>query len=311
MRERARRLLGGAARVLHRDLPLLGLRFLRRHAAAARLDPALRDRRRRGSARPRQGGDGGAGVSEQVLSPGAVRARISQAKNALVTPRSFEAVADGLRGRADREGLPPLRKTARRVRRARLRRPDRPPRAAAALAVATLLAAERRRIRHLLIDEYQDTNGVAGRARQAARRRAPTPSAPSATRTRRSTAGAARRSSTSSASTQDFPAPAVVALERNYRSTAGILEAASALVSPQPAPAAEDAARRPGPRRRASGSGDSTEDRAEAERDRARDRRRGPAAVATWPSSTAPTPSRAPSKRSSCAGGFPTSSSAA
>src|SRR5262249_13583529 len=99
MRERARRLLGGAA------LPgfvgtfhAFGLRFLRRSAGAARLDPrfAIADGADQLALVKQAMAE--AGVSYRALSPGEVRSRISQAKNALVTPAEFEATQTDFAG---------------------------------------------------------------------------------------------------------------------------------------------------------------------------------------------------------------------
>ena len=62
-----------------------------------------------------------------------------------------------------------------------------------------------------------------------------------ATTTRPSTAGAAPTCATSSASTRDFPGCRVVKLERNYRSTGHILDAAHAVISQGPGAAREEA----------------------------------------------------------------------
>jgi len=230
MRDRARRLLEG--------VPLLsfvgtfhswGLRLLRRHAAAARLHPrfAIAD-----------GADqlalvkeamSEAGISEQVLSPGAVRARISHAKNALVTPERFEAERTDFAGeriarvyrlyekRLAASGALDFDDLI--VRSVRLLR-DR----------AELLEAERRRARHLLIDEYQDTNGsqdalvkLLGEAAESLCAVGDEDQA--IYRWRGAEVEHILRFDS------DFPGARIVALERNYRSTAGILAAASALVS--------------------------------------------------------------------------------
>jgi DNA helicase-2/ATP-dependent DNA helicase PcrA len=146
-------------------------------------------------------------ISDQVLPPGAVRARISSAKNALVTAKKFEETQTDFAGeRIARVYLLYEKKLAaagaldfddliaRSVRLLR-ERPD-------------ILGAERRRVRHLLIDEYQDTPTRRRTPWSSSLGKAPSPSAPSATRTRRSTAGGAPRSSTSCASTRTSPARA-------------------------------------------------------------------------------------------------------
>ena len=230
MRERAHRLSSAAARLgFVGTFHSFGLRFLRRNAGAARLDPrfAIAD-----------GADqlalikeamAEAGISEQVLTPGAVRARISQAKNALVTPQEFEAAQNDFAG----ERIARVYRIYERklsvsgaldfddliVRPVRLLRgaPD-------------LLAAERRRVRHLLIDEYQDTN-----ASQDALVKLLGETADSLCAVGDEDQAIYRWRGAEVEHIlgfdSDFPGARIVALERNYRSTAGILEAASALVS--------------------------------------------------------------------------------
>ena len=68
-------------------------------------------------------------------------------------------------------------------------------------------------------------------ADSAARRRATATCASSAIRTSRSTSGAAPTCGTSSTSSTTFPEAATVTLERNYRSTQVILDAASAVIA--------------------------------------------------------------------------------
>ena len=109
-----------------------------------------------------------------------------------------------------------------------------------ALPIALLAADDaaaakwRERCGYLLVDEYQDTNPAQYRLIRLlvgeARRCSPS----SATTTRRSTAGAARRSTTCGQLPKDFPALKVVKLEQNYRSTVRILRSANALIANNP-----------------------------------------------------------------------------
>jgi ATP-dependent DNA helicase UvrD/PcrA len=230
MRERARRLLGGAMLVSFvGTFHSWGLRFLRRHAAAARLDPrfAIADGADQLSLVKEAMAE--AGVSEQVLPPGSVRARVSQAKNALVTPKELEASQNDFTGeriarvyriyekRLAASGALDFDDLI--VRPVRLLRGE-----------PALLAAERRRVRHLLIDEYQDTNGSQDALVKLLGEAADSLCAvgdedQAIYRWRGAEVEHILRFDT------DFPGARVIALERNYRSTAGILEAASALVS--------------------------------------------------------------------------------
>ena len=92
-------------------------------------------------------------------------------------------------------------------------------------------SATREQFRYVMVDEYQDTNRPQylliqrlGRARTAT-------CAWSATRTSRSTSGAAPTCSNILDFEHDFPEARVVRLERNYRSTQVILDAASAVIA--------------------------------------------------------------------------------
>ncbi len=230
MRDRARRLLGGAAPLSFvGTFHSFGLRLLRRQAAAARLDPRFAIADSADQLALVKEAMAEAGVSEQVLTPGAVRARISQAKNALVTPQEFEASQNDFAG----ERIGRVYRLYERlltasgaldfddliVRPVRLLREN-----------AELLAAERRRVRHLLIDEYQDTNGsqdalvrLFGEAAESLCAVGDEDQA--IYRWRGAEVEHILRFDA------DYPAARIVALERNYRSTAGILEAASALVA--------------------------------------------------------------------------------
>src|SRR5215470_5173028 len=230
MRDRARRLIG-----VERLACFVGtfhswsLRFLRRHAAPASLPPRF------GIA---DSGDqlalvkeamGELSISEQLLPPGAARARISQAKSSLVTVAEFEAAQSDFAGErvaqiyrlyekklaaagaVDFDDL--IVRTVRLLR----SRPD-------------LLAAERRRVRHLLIDEYQDTNTSQDALVKLLGEGAESLCAvgdedQAIYRWRGAEVEHILRFDT------DFPGARIVALESNYRSTAKILAAAAGLVS--------------------------------------------------------------------------------
>ncbi|HEX9688195.1 MAG TPA: UvrD-helicase domain-containing protein [Thermoanaerobaculia bacterium] len=230
MRERARRLLEGRPLVSFvGTFHSWALRFLRRHAAAGGLPPRFSIADSADQLSQIREAMEELGVSEQVLTPGSVRARISHAKNALVTAQAFaDSQTDWAGERIGRVFLLYEKKLAAAgaldfddliVRAVRLLR-DRP----------DVLASERARIRHLLIDEYQDTNSsqdalvkllgqgtdslcAVGDEDQAIYR------------WRGAEVEHILRFD------EDFPGARIVPLERNYRSTSGILEAASGLVA--------------------------------------------------------------------------------
>ncbi|HZI68003.1 MAG TPA: UvrD-helicase domain-containing protein [Thermoanaerobaculia bacterium] len=230
MRERARKLLGGR--------PLLSfvgtfhsfaLRFLRRNAAAAGLAPRFSIADSADQLSLVKEAMDELGLSEQVFTPGAVRSRISHAKNALLTAQAFaDSQTDYAGERIGRVFLLYERKLAAAgaldfddliVRPVRLlrSRPD-------------LLAAERARVRHLLIDEYQDTNTVQDALVKLLGERAESLCAvgdedQAIYRWRGAEVEHILRFD------EDFPGARIVPLERNYRSTAGILDAASGLVA--------------------------------------------------------------------------------
>ena len=122
--------------------------------------------------------------------------------------------------------------------RAGLRRPDHDDGAPAAGVPGDAAEHYRRRFRHVLVDEYQDTNHAQymlirelvghGGASQPGRSE-PTLGEPgrarasSGTPTSRSTPSAARRSATSWSSSRDYPRARTILLEQNYRSTQTIL----------------------------------------------------------------------------------------
>jgi DNA helicase-2/ATP-dependent DNA helicase PcrA len=230
MRERAVRLLGGSGfGSFVGTFHSWGLRFLRRHAASARIDPrfAIADSADQLALVKQAMAE--AEVSEQILPPGAVRARISQAKNALLSPERFEATQSdfageriarvyalyekrlGASGALDFDDLI--------VRPVRLLREQ-----------EALRDAERRRVRHLLIDEYQDTNSAQDALVRLLGETADSFCAvgdedQAIYRWRGAEVEHILRFE------NDFPGARLVPLERNYRSTSEILAAASTLVS--------------------------------------------------------------------------------
>ena len=137
-------------------------------------------------------------------------AQISNLKNELVTAEAWADKASNAAGEGARRRLRALPAPAARGARARLRRPDH--------ATVELLqnhpdVAEhyRRRFRHVLVDEYQDTNHAQYMLVRELTQ-SPEPSAPtrpswrsSVTPTSRSTPSAARRSATSSSSSATTP----------------------------------------------------------------------------------------------------------
>ncbi len=230
MRERARKLLGGR--------PLLSfvgtfhswaLRFLRRNAAAAGLPPRFSIADSADQLSLVKEAMDQLGLSEQVFTPGAVRSRVSQAKNALLTAQGFaDSQTDYAGERIGRVYLLYERKLAAAgaldfddliVRTVRLLR-SRP----------EVLAAERARVRHLLIDEYQDTNTCQDALVKLLGEGADSLCAvgdedQAIYRWRGAEVEHILRFD------EDFPGARIVPLERNYRSTAGILDAASGLVA--------------------------------------------------------------------------------
>jgi DNA helicase-2/ATP-dependent DNA helicase PcrA len=230
MRERARRLLGGGI-----VLSFIGtfhawsLRLLRRYAAAAGVPPRFAIADAADQLALVKEAMAELQISDQVLPPGAVRARISSAKNALVTAKKFEETQTDFAGeRIARVYLLYEKKLAaagaldfddliaRSVRLLR-ERPD-------------ILAAERRRVRHLLIDEYQDTNAAQDALVKLLGEGADSLCAvgdedQAIYRWRGAEVEHILRFD------EDFPGARTVALETNYRSTDGILRAASAVVS--------------------------------------------------------------------------------
>ena len=230
MRERARRLLGGRPLVSFvGTFHSWALRFLRRHAAAAALPPRFSIADSSDQLALVKEAMEELSISEQILPPGSVRARISHAKNALLTAQAFaDSQTDWAGERIGRVFVLYERKLASAgaldfddliVRAVRLLR-DRP----------EVLAAERARVRHLLIDEYQDTNTSQDALVKLLGQGADSLCAvgdedQAIYRWRGAEVEHILRFD------EDFPGARIVPLERNYRSTSGILEAASGLVA--------------------------------------------------------------------------------
>ncbi|MDQ2980408.1 MAG: UvrD-helicase domain-containing protein [Acidobacteriota bacterium] len=230
MRGRAQRLMGGRVPIgFIGTFHSWSLRFLRRHAAAAGISPRFAIADSSDQLALIKEAMSELEISETMLPVGSVRSRISHAKNALISVERFEAGASDFAGERIAKAYRLYeRKLAAAgaldfddliVRAVRLlsSRPD-------------VLASERGRTRHLLIDEYQDTNTsqdalvkllgegsdsfcAVGDEDQAIYR------------WRGAEVEHILRFD------QDFPSARIVALERNYRSTEKILESASALVS--------------------------------------------------------------------------------
>ena len=187
----------------------------------------------------------------------------------------------------------------------------------------------RRRFRHVLVDEYQDTNHAqyalihelcAEQMEETGDGRSPTPTrvepaelmvVGDADQSIYAFRGANIRNIMDFE--QDFPNARTIMLEQNYRSTQTILTAANAVISRNDEPQAEEPVDRRRGRATASSATSATTSttrrgssprRSTSSPTRAR---RGPA---TSRSSTGPTPSRVCSRRSSSASGCPTGSSA-
>src|SRR6266542_2041325 len=230
MRERARKLLGGTA-----VLSFIGtfhawaLRLLRRYAAAAKLPPRFSIADSADQLALVKEAMAELQISDQVLPPGAVRARISHAKNALVTAKRFEETQADFAGeriakiyllyekKLEAAGALDFDDLISRSVRLLRERPD-------------ILVAERRRIRHLLIDEYQDTNAAQDALVKLLGEGADSLCAvgdedQAIYRWRGAEVEHILRFD------EDFPGARIIPLETNYRSTDGILKAASAVVA--------------------------------------------------------------------------------
>jgi DNA helicase II / ATP-dependent DNA helicase PcrA len=230
MRERAQVLLGGAALA-----SFVGtfhswcLRFLRRRHREAKLPPRFAIADTSDQLALVKEAMAELSISEQVLPPNAVRARISNAKNALVTAERFAERETDYAG--ERIGQVYALYEKKLAATGALDFDDLIARSVRLLSSdAAVLADERRRIRHLLIDEYQDTNSaqdalvklLGGGADSLA---AVGDEDQAIYRWRGAEVEHILHFE------EDFPGARIVALEANYRSTAKILAAAAGLVS--------------------------------------------------------------------------------
>ena len=230
MRQRVQRLIGAAIPIgFVGTFHSWSLRLLRRNAAAAGVPPRFSIADTADQLALVKEAMSELGISEQVLTPGGVRSRISHAKNALVSADKFEASQNDFAG--ERIGKVYRLYEKKLAAAGALDFDDLIFRAVRLLtAREDILASERRRTRHLLIDEYQDTNVsqdalvklLGGGADSLC---AVGDEDQSIYRWRGAEVEHILRFD------QDFPDARIVPLERNYRSTAKILEAASAVVS--------------------------------------------------------------------------------
>jgi DNA helicase-2/ATP-dependent DNA helicase PcrA len=230
MRERAQALLGGAALASFvGTFHSFSLRFLRRRSREAGLPPRFSIADSADQLALVKEAMEELGFSADMLPPNSVRSRISHAKNALVSVERFTNQQTDFAGERIAKVYALYEKKL--AASGALDFDDLIARSVRLLSTNPAVAAEeRRRIRHLLIDEYQDTNSsqdalvkllgegsdslvAVGDEDQAIYR------------WRGAEVEHILRFD------QDFPGARIVALEANYRSTARILAAASGLVS--------------------------------------------------------------------------------
>jgi len=230
MRERAQALLPGAPLTSFvGTFHAFGLRLLRRRAQAAGLPPRFGIADSSDSLALVKEAMEEHGISEQMLPPHSVRGRISHAKNAMIPPQRFAQMATDFAGERIAKVYASYEKRLAAC--GALDFDDLIVRPVRLLAEQPgVLAEERRRIRHLLIDEYQDTNSaqdaLVKRLGEGADSLAAVGDEDQAIyRWRGAEVEHILRFE------EDFPGAKVIALERNYRSTDKILAAASGLVS--------------------------------------------------------------------------------
>jgi DNA helicase-2/ATP-dependent DNA helicase PcrA len=205
-----------------------GLRFLRRRAAAAGLSVGFAVADTADQLLLVRAAMTETEVSEQAFSPASIQARISSAKGALLSVRRF-AEGEGEAGSRIARVYELYEKKLRQAGAVDfddlILLPVR-----ALKESGELLAAERRFVEHLLVDEYQDTN----RAQDALIRLlgAEAVSLCAVGDEDQSIYGwRGARVDHILRFEEDFPGASVVALTRNYRSTGKILQAAGGLVS--------------------------------------------------------------------------------
>jgi DNA helicase-2/ATP-dependent DNA helicase PcrA len=230
MRERAQRLLGATALASFvGTFHSWSLRLLRRRACEANLPPRFAIADSADQLALIKEAMGELSISDQVLPPNAVRARISQAKNSLVTAQRFAETETDFAG--ERIGQIYLLYEKKLAATGALDFDDLIARSVRLLsAQAPLLAQERRYVRHLLIDEYQDTNSsqdalVKLLGQDAESLCAVGDEDQAIYRWRGAEVEHILRFDT------DFPGARIIPLERNYRSTARILAGAAGLVA--------------------------------------------------------------------------------
>ena len=230
MRDRAQRLLGGVALA-----SFIGtfhawcLRLLRRRYREAAVPPRFAVADSSDQLVLVKEAMAELSISEQMLPPSSVRARISQAKNALITAERFAATQSDFAGEriAQVYALYERRLAAAGA----LDFDDLIARSVRLLGnQPAVLAEERRRVRHLLIDEYQDTNSSQDALIKLLGAGADSLCAvgdedQAIYRWRGAEVEHILRFDT------DFSGARIVPLERNYRSTSKILLAASGVVS--------------------------------------------------------------------------------
>jgi DNA helicase-2/ATP-dependent DNA helicase PcrA len=230
MRERAQKLLGGGALgSFIGTFHAWGLRLLRRRAREAKLPPRFSIADSSDQLALIKEAMADLSISDQVLPVNAVRGRISSAKNALVTAERFVATETDFAG--ERIGQVYALYEKKLAASGALDFDDLIARSVRLLSTdAAVLAEERRRVRHLLIDEYQDTNSSQDALVKLYGEGAESLCAvgdedQAIYRWRGAEVEHILRFDT------DFPGARIVALEANYRSTARILAAAAGLVS--------------------------------------------------------------------------------